>query len=136
VKNYTTVSVSQKNLWTISDFGNLYVEGGMHFHDLVRYLYTKDNDVLGKFGPVKKNTVPFAVVGVTKDGGLFQHSLLFQVNYNTQEQLGYWGIKAMLSIRSAFGVDVRYFSTWNKAKLSYWQNDSYFVISPFIRINY
>lgn len=136
IKNYATVSLTQKNIADVFDFGNLYLGAGMSYHDIYRFLYIKDDELLQQFGTNKQYTIPFGEIGITKDGGLFQHSVIFQTSYNTQEKYGYWGLRAQLSMRNSIGIDIRYSAAFNRSRLPFWHQDSYLVVSPFIRINY
>jgi hypothetical protein len=131
VRNYLTLAGYLKHAG-LFNFG-----AGLSIHDshwLTRY-NPSDQPVV-HLAPSTNNVLPFLEAGISQDGGLLQYAFTTQVNYNLSEKYGFFVFKSYLSLSNTFGVDVRYFKSFNSNNLPPWHYGNYLEVSPVVRINF
>ncbi len=133
IKNFTTIYAQQKYLTDVLGLGYLFLGMGITFHNYSLLTATVDDSEFQVFENTKY-IVPSFEIGLTKSGGLIYSETIFQLNYNSKAKFGFWGIKLHMLIRNSIGFDIKYFKGFRN--VPGWHQDSYFVISPIIRINF
>lgn len=80
----------------------------------------------------------FLDIGIFRREGLFQHGISTMLNYNFTAKYGYATLKVMAMLNNTFGLDLRFSSGFvsSGSEIPIWRNESYFIFSPIIRINY
>ncbi|HOP50793.1 MAG TPA: hypothetical protein PK887_09250 [Ignavibacteriales bacterium] len=133
IKNYFTIYARQKYLTNVLNLGYLYLGLGWTFHNYSLLTATIEDSEFQVFESVKYS-VPYFEIGLTKSGGLIYNESILEFNYNTKAHFGFWGIKWHMMIRNNIGFDIKYYKGFGS--VPGWHQDTYFVISPILRINF
>jgi len=80
----------------------------------------------------------FVNIGFFNDEDFFQRNISLLLSYNLKYKYSYLGIKFFAMLGETVGIDLRFFSKLNSSdiKTPSWRNDTYFLFSPIIRLNY
>jgi len=132
IRNSLTASAFWKHAEGIFDLGL-----GASWHDLVHYRQiTPPDRHLTTVEPTESHYLPFIQAGISGDGPLVQFSVSTRLNCDLTDRFAFFVVKSMITLNSAFGIDIQYYKALNTDRLPPWHYDSYLLVSPLIRINY
>lgn len=138
MRNYLVFSIKQKHIVNLFDFGDLELGAGYAMHDMHHFMLNQQLRQVVSLSEPKQFLLPYGEIGVQREGGLMQHNITVQFSYNSQDQYGWVGAKALVMLSQSIGLDFRYFfAIGNAQNLPHWQTDAYYLVfSPIIRIVY
>lgn len=139
---YYVFNVKKRNWFNLFDLGMFELGGGYSLHDINHYQINpgaaKVANLDGNKSMLKKlSFFPFVEWGLSRYGGLIQHSISGIFSYSP-DGFGYIGMKVKVMLSDTFGFDTRFFGSFysDKKKFPEWRNDQYIVFSSVLRINY
>jgi len=145
VKNYFNFEIKKYNIYDLNLFGLLNIgklEAGLGYSLLdVQHLDIDRIDrsiIETSLEKGNQQNALFLDLGVVQREGLFQHGVTTILNYDFTGKYGYITLKIMAMLNNTFGLDLRFsrgFVTSGN-NIPNWRNESYFIFSPIIRINY
>ncbi len=142
-RNYFDLIVKKKNLFRLSDLGNLSAGGGVSAFDIKQYSAIPSEVTLRlvQGSGSDKNGLKFAVnteATLSNESSVFTHNFTMMLNYNISEKLVLFGVKFNFLVSNTVGFDLQMVSPIlaGAKVLPTYRSDTYFVFSPMIRINY
>lgn len=142
IRNYFVAELEFRRLFNVGGFGYFNSSVNFSIHDQYFKKVDVNNSLIRNINliPMKPKeqfqSIIGGEVGITNISGLFNYDLKFIYKYNLNKQYSYAGINLAFMISDAIGFDIRFYNVFDKNKLPFWREESYFAFSPVIRINY
>ncbi|GMU85665.1 MAG: hypothetical protein AMXMBFR48_09070 [Ignavibacteriales bacterium] len=139
-RNYFTLTALYPALLDFGTAGKLKAGGGFGLYDIKRYLSVPGTPLLEAFPtniPGNFRWMLGAEAHLEGDGAIISHKISTLFHYNFNDGNGFLGLKFFVMVTNSVGFDFKMFSPLQfSGSLPNYRNDSYFVFSPVIRINY
>ncbi|MCU7494093.1 MAG: hypothetical protein HF314_07365 [Ignavibacteria bacterium] len=134
---FYSLKLEKKNIFSLADFGMLKVSVGYSYLKMEHDRFDPQADQAVRIDSGKATSYYLAEIGAERLGGLLQHDTKIHLGYNSADKYGYWGISSKIMISDSFGIDFRYYRSFELNTNDFpWRKSYYFVFSPVLRINY